>query len=108
MPLPPPPAAALIATGYPISAAIRAASSALSTGSVTPGTIGTPAAAITCRALVFDAMASIASGGGPMKVTPAAAQARANPEFSARNPKPGWMASAPARVATSTITSPCR
>ena len=38
----------------------------------------------------------------------ALAQARANPAFSARNPYPGWMASAPARCATATTSSPFR
>ena len=51
------------------------------------------------RALIFDPIASIASGGGPTKTSPAAAQARAKPAFSARKPKPGCTASAPARSA---------
>ena len=38
------------------------------------------------RALVFEPMISIASGLGPIKVTPAALTARANSAFSARNP----------------------
>ena len=37
------------------------ASSTVSTGSVVPGTIGTPAAFISSRALVFEPIASIAS-----------------------------------------------
>ena len=62
------------------------ASSTVSTGSVVPGTIGTPAAFISSRALVFEPIASIASAGGPMKAMPASSQARANGAFSARKP----------------------
>ncbi len=57
-----------------------------STGSVVPGTIGTPASFITSRALVLEPMASIASAGGPMNTIPASSQARAKAEFSARKP----------------------
>ena len=64
---------------------LRAASRS-ATGSVVPGTIGTPASAISSRARVLEPMASIASAGGPMKVIPASWQARANAAFSARKP----------------------
>lgn len=37
-------------------------------------------------ARVLDAMASIASGGGPIQVRPASATARAKSAFSDRNP----------------------
>ena len=47
---------------------IARASSIVSTGSVVPGTIGTPAAAISSRARVLDPIASIALEGGPMNV----------------------------------------
>ena len=53
---------------------------------VTPGNVGTPAAAIIALASVFEPMAAIASGDGPTNVSPAAAQSRANPAFSERNP----------------------
>ena len=43
----------------------------MSTGSVVPGTIGTPAACISSRARVFEPIASIAAAGGPMNVMPA-------------------------------------
>ena len=36
-----------------------------------PGTIGTPAARIRSRAAIFEPMASIASGGGPIQASPA-------------------------------------
>jgi hypothetical protein len=62
------------------------ASSTLATGSVVPGTIGTPAAAISSRARVFEPMASMAEAGGPTKTIPAASQARAKGAFSARKP----------------------
>ena len=51
-----------------------------------PGTTGTPAAIASARAAVLLPIRSMASGEGPMKVTPASRQARANPAFSARNP----------------------
>jgi hypothetical protein len=53
---------------------------------VVPGTIGTPASAMISRARVFEPIASMALGGGPMKTMPASSQARANTAFSARNP----------------------
>ncbi len=51
-----------------------------------PGTKGTPARSIACRARVFDPMASIAAAVGPMNFTPASTQALANFAFSDRNP----------------------
>src|SRR2546423_1087103 len=54
MPLPPPPAAALIRIGQPIRSPIATTSSAEPTGSVVPGMIGPPAACIACRAAVFE------------------------------------------------------
>ena len=62
------------------------ASSTSSTGSVVPGTIGTPAACISSRARVLEPIASIALAGGPMKTIPASSQARAKAAFSARKP----------------------
>jgi hypothetical protein len=57
------------------------------------------------RAATFDPITSIASGGGPIQTRPASEQARANEAFSARNPYPGWIASAPAFVAAAMIRS---
>ncbi len=51
-----------------------------------PGRTGTPALSISSFALVFDPIASMASGGGPMKVMPASAQALAKSAFSDRKP----------------------
>ena len=53
---------------------------------VVPGTIGTPAAAISSRALVLEPIASIADAGGPMKVMPRCSSAVAKVAFSARKP----------------------
>ena len=50
------------------------ASSIVSTGSVVPGTIGTPASCMSSRARVFDPIASIAEAGGPMNTVPLSSQ----------------------------------
>ena len=86
--MPPPPPAALTATGKPMSSSMIFARvlDASSTGSVVPGTIGTPAAFISSRARVLEPIASIALAGGPMNVMPASSQALANGAFSARKP----------------------
>ena len=62
------------------------ASSIVSTGSVVPGTIGTPASCMSSRARVFDPMASIAEAGGPMNTVPFSSSALAKAAFSARKP----------------------
>src|SRR6267143_6810503 len=53
-----------------------AASPPCGMGSLSPGTTGTPASVALRRARVFSPISSIASGGGPMNVMPALAQAR--------------------------------
>src|SRR3954467_9698108 len=63
---------------------ILRASSTVSTGSVVPGTIGTPASFMISRARVFEPMASIASAGGPMNLMPASSPARAKAALLAR------------------------
>jgi hypothetical protein len=65
---------------------IERAASTVSTGSVVPGTMGTPAACMSSRARVFEPIASIAAAGGPMKTIPRSSRARANAAFSARKP----------------------
>ena len=70
--------------------------------------MGTPAAAMRVRAVVFTPMASIASAGGPMKAMPALSRARASSARSERKPYPGWTASAPVFFAASTIFSTAR
>ncbi len=74
----------MTSTGKPM----RSASASRSVDSVTvaPGSTGTPAAAISAFASSFEPIDAIASGVGPTKVSPAAAQSRANPAFSERNP----------------------
>jgi hypothetical protein len=86
-PLPPPPPAALTATGKPMSVLeILRAVSTSGTGSVVPGTIGTPAACMSSRARVLEPIASIADDGGPMKTMPSSSRRRTNGAFSARKP----------------------
>ena len=51
-----------------------------------PGTTGTPAAATARLALILSPIISMASGGGPTKTIPAAAQRRASAGFSDRKP----------------------
>ena len=48
--------------------------------------MGKPNPAASRRAARLSPMAAMASGDGPMKTSPAAAQARAKPAFSARKP----------------------
>ena len=67
--------------------------------------MGTPASCISSRALVFEPIASIALAGGPIQTMSALPQALAKAAFSARNPYPGWIASAPASFATAITRS---
>ncbi|MFN8642403.1 MAG: hypothetical protein U0802_12400 [Candidatus Binatia bacterium] len=67
------------------SAAPRSAASS-SPAPEAPGTTGTPAAAMISRAPTLLPMRRIASGGGPTKHRPAAAQRAAKSAFSARKP----------------------
>ena len=69
-----------------MSSAIFSASSIDSTGSVVPGTIGTPAFSISSRARVLEPIASIADEGGPIQVTLESSRRFANAAFSARKP----------------------
>ena len=89
MPRPPPPADAFTSTGQPRAATAfftpRSTPSA-PVGISTVGRTGTPAPAMVALAASFDPMASITSGGGPTKTSPAATQARAKAASSDRNP----------------------
>ena len=67
-------------------AATALASSNEFSGSVVPGTTGTPAAMAMRRAEIFPPIDSIASGGGPIKTSPASFTLRTNAEFSERKP----------------------
>ena len=68
-----------------------------------PGTVGTPTSIMVRRAVALSPIARIWSGVGPMKVIPARSQISLNSAFSARNPYPGWMASAPVTSAAAMI-----
>ena len=60
------------------------------------------------RAAALSPIARIARGGGPTQRIPAASTASAKSAFSARNPKPGWTASAPAAGRPPTTASMSR
>jgi len=85
MPRPPPPNAALTSSGKPIRL-ISASSGGWSPSIVMLGSTGTPAAAISSLAAILEPIASMASGGGPTKISPPSAQAWANAAFSDRKP----------------------
>ena len=85
-PRPPPPNAALIAIGRPCSSANATTSSAFSTGSWVPATSGAPTFSAMWRALTLSPRFSMASGGGPIQVSPASMTAWAKSRFSARKP----------------------
>ena len=90
-------------TGKPTPAAPSISSASVRPARASPGTVGTPRASTVRLAEILSPMISIASGLGPMKTTPASAQALAKAAFSARKPKPGWTACAPVcRAASST------
>ncbi len=103
MPLPPPPAAALIATGNPCSAAKASTCSAEVNGSRVPGTPWTPAASAASLDSILSPIIAIADAGGPTQVNPASTTACANSAFSARNPYPGCTAEAFDSLAISRI-----
>lgn len=86
MPLPPPPAEGFSSTGMPISRAASASWASVRPLPEEPGTTGTPAARTVSFARILSPIRAIASAGGPMKTSPASAQARANSAFSARKP----------------------
>ena len=85
-PRPPPPYAALMATGSPCSPANSTTSSASATGSWVPATRGASALAAMWRALTLSPRESIASGEGPIQISPASMTAWAKSAFSARKP----------------------
>jgi hypothetical protein len=66
------------------------------------------AAAAASRAATLSPIRRIDWAVGPTKISPAASTAAANSEFSARNPYPGWMASAPVAFAAARIASRLR
>ena len=86
IPRPPPPADAFTSTGHPMPAAAPASPSSDEGGSAIPGSTGTPAACTSSRAVSFDPIAAMASGGGPTNTSPASRHRRANSAFSDRKP----------------------
>ena len=85
-PRPPPPNAALIATGSPTSSTNASTSSASLTGLSVPGASGAPTFSATWRALTLSPSRSMASGDGPIQIMPASITARAKSAFSAKKP----------------------
>ena len=86
MPRPPPPAAALTSTGYPIFWAIARASSSSVMTPFEPGTQGMPASSASARAAALSPTRSMVSAEGPMNSTWDARQTSAKCAFSERNP----------------------
>ena len=86
IPRPPPPNAALIATGQPFSSPNARISSADAANSVVPGTIGAPPRSAALRLDTLSPISSIASAGGPMNVTPISVIALAKSAFSLKKP----------------------
>ncbi len=75
-----------MATGHPNSLPNATTWSGEVSTSVRPGTPDTPARSAAWRALILSPMTSMASGGGPMKVTPRSVMARAKSVFSEKKP----------------------
>ena len=75
-----------MATGQPNSSPKATTSSPDSRNSVVPGTPSTPASWAAMRLDTLSPMTSMASGGGPMKVTPRSVIARAKSVFSEKKP----------------------
>jgi len=94
--------------GKPISRAAAIASAGSVTTPSVPGTVGTPTRIIVSRAVALSPIERICSGVGPMKVIPDRVQISLNSAFSARNPYPGWIASAPVTSAAAMIRGTLR
>ena len=86
MPLPPPPAEALIITGKPTASAAATASASVTTASGWPGMVETRASAASFFEAILSPIAAMARGFGPMKAMPAAASASAKSARSERKP----------------------
>ena len=85
IPLPPPPAAALISRGKPIASASARKASRSPVG-ITEGATGTPFARANSIAEILSPIRRMVSGRGPMKTSPASPTARAKSAFSERKP----------------------
>ena len=88
MPRPPPPATALTKIGKPIFSASPTNQSMSALGSE-DFSVGMPARLAARSASTLFPVSSSTSEGGPTKVIPFSAAARASPAFSERNPYPG-------------------
>ena len=75
-----------MATGQPTSLPKATTSSADVRNCDRPGTPSTPAFSAASRELTLSPMTSMASGGGPMNVTPRSVMARAKSVFSEKKP----------------------
>ena len=75
-----------MATGQPCSAPNATTWSGPDRKSVLPGTPSTPTFVAAARAEILSPITSMASGGGPMKVTPRSVMARAKSAFSLKKP----------------------
>ena len=75
-----------MATGQPWSLPKATTSSDDRSTSVVPGTPATSARWAASRELILSPITSMASGGGPIQVTPAPLMARAKSAFSEKNP----------------------
>ena len=75
-----------MATGHPCRSPKATTSSGEVSGSERPGTPATPTFSAARRELILSPMTSMASGGGPMKVTPRSVMARAKSVFSEKKP----------------------
>ena len=105
IPLPPPPAEALIKIGNPMFSAMLFAVSISETAPSEPGTVGTPAFIISSRAADLFPICSIIFDDGPINLISFSSQSAAKLGFSDRKPKPGWTASQPVPSAASMILS---
>ncbi len=94
-------------TGKPISAACAAASSA-SFKTPVPGNSGRPKILAFVRDVTLSPHFIIASGEGPIQVSPHFLHSSANFAFSLRKPYPGWIASAFVTSATAMIAGTLR
>ena len=86
IPRPPPPKAALIATGNPCLATKSFTSLAPVTGFMVPGARGAPTLWATVRAETLSPSFRIESGDGPIQISPASITAWAKSAFSDKNP----------------------
>ena len=83
--MPPPPALALMSTGYPMRAASARACSTDSSSSL-PGTVGTPASFIRRLAASLSPILEMMSPSGPMKARFCSLHSRAKAAFSDKKP----------------------